>query len=347
MAGMPRLDVSVVIPTYNRAALVARAVRSALATLEDGDEVIVPDDGSTDGTAAALLEFGPRVRHLALPHRGAGPTRNAGIAAARGPLVAFLDSDDEWLPGKTALQRRFHEARPDVLFSFTDFAVREEDGTEHRRYLARWQEKSADWDAVLGPAVGYASIAPSPGGAPLPPGPQDLAVRVGDLFAAEAEDNFVATFTLVVRKDLAGDALRFAEDLPTYEDWECFGRLARKGPAAFLDVETAVQHGHAGPRLTKTDPLRAADARLRVLERVWGADAAYLARHGDAYRRVVAAQHAVRARRLLRLGRTRDAREALRLSGDASLAIRALSRLPGPLVRGALRLALGPVDAPR
>src|SRR2546423_1421491 len=110
MTAMASMALSVVIPTYNRAALVARAGRAALATLQAGDAGVVADDGSTDGTAAALAEFGGRVRYLVLPHGGAGPARNAGVAAAKGPLVAFLDSDDEWFPHKTALQRRFHEA---------------------------------------------------------------------------------------------------------------------------------------------------------------------------------------------------------------------------------------------
>src|SRR6266404_4020937 len=148
MAAMAFMAVSVVIPTYNRAALVARAVRSALTTLEPADEVIVADDGSTDGTVAALAEFAGRFRHLVLPHGGAGPARNAGVAAAKGPLVAFLDSDDEWFPHKTALQRRLHEARPDVLFSFTNFGVRERDGSEHRRYLDRWLTRAWNFDDV-------------------------------------------------------------------------------------------------------------------------------------------------------------------------------------------------------
>ena len=70
-------------------------------------------------------------------------------------------------------------------------------------------------------------------------------------FPAELEDNFVATFTWVVRKDLAGDAIHFSPDLPTCDDWECFGRVARCGPAAYLDTETAWQHGHSGPRITR------------------------------------------------------------------------------------------------
>ncbi|MCC7138494.1 MAG: glycosyltransferase family 2 protein [Planctomycetes bacterium] len=335
---MARLPLSVVIPTYNRAHLVARSVRSALATLEPGDEVVVADDGSTDDTRGALAPFGDRVRHLVLPHRGAGATRNDGAAAARGPLVAFLDSDDEWFADKTLLQRRLHEAREDVLFSFSDFAVREEDGREERRFLPKWQERAWDLEQVLGPAVPYSSIAP------LPAGREDFGVRIGDLFQAEMEENFVATFTLVVRKDLAGDALHFSPDLRTCDDWECFGRLARRGTAAYLDTETAWQNGHPGPRITRIDPLVFAQARLTVLDRVWGHDEAFQRAHGARYREVVTALELVRARRLLRAGRSTEAREALARAGHAPLSLRALAALPGPLVRGALRLLRGRGD---
>src|SRR4051794_36978901 len=99
--------VSAVIPTYNRARLVTRAIHSALAALSPGDEIIVVDDGSSDDTVAAVEAFAPPVRLLPLEHKGAGPARNVGFAAARGPLVAFLDSDDEWFPDKIALQRTF------------------------------------------------------------------------------------------------------------------------------------------------------------------------------------------------------------------------------------------------
>lgn len=94
--------VSVVIPTWNRAGVVCEAVESALSQRENGLEIIVVDDGSTDNTSGLLLSrFGPRIRLLQLPRRlGIGAARNAGVSVATGQLLAFLDSDDVWLPGK-------------------------------------------------------------------------------------------------------------------------------------------------------------------------------------------------------------------------------------------------------
>jgi len=93
---------SVVIPTWNRAQLVGDAIRSVLAQREGLVEAIVVDDASTDSTIELLeTEFGDRIRLLRLEHRrGSGGARNAGARLARGEFVAFLDSDDVWLPGK-------------------------------------------------------------------------------------------------------------------------------------------------------------------------------------------------------------------------------------------------------
>jgi len=93
---------SVVIPTWNRAQLVGDAIRSVLAQRESLVEAIVVDDASTDSTIELLeTEFGDRIRLLRLEHRrGPGGARNAGARLARGEFVAFLDSDDVWLPGK-------------------------------------------------------------------------------------------------------------------------------------------------------------------------------------------------------------------------------------------------------
>jgi glycosyltransferase involved in cell wall biosynthesis len=91
-------QVTAVIPTYNRASLVPRAVASALAQTSPPSAVIVVDDGSTDETRAVLEAFAGRITYLRQPNGGASAARNAGVAVATTPWVAFLDSDDVWAP---------------------------------------------------------------------------------------------------------------------------------------------------------------------------------------------------------------------------------------------------------
>jgi hypothetical protein len=328
--------ISVVIPTYNRAGLVGRAVESALRETRSGDEVIVVDDGSADATALVLETYRDRIRYVAIPNGGAGRARNRGVREARNSLVAFLDSDDEWMPGRLALRRSIIEARPDVLFCFSDFAVRDYGKPEQSRYLQNWHRDERPWNEILGPGIPFSSLAP------LPRGLGDFTVHVGNLYAPEMSANYVFTSTIVARREAAGAALWFAEDLPLYEDWVCFGRLARAGLAAYLDCETAWQYGHAGPRLTGADRVVAASARLAVLKSVWGADAEFLAQHRAAFERVSSDARTARARALIAEGRTPEARIELELLVGAPWPYRLLAALPGRLARLAVDLSRGP-----
>jgi len=94
--------VSVVIPVFNGERTIARAIRSALRQEPGPLEVVVVDDGSSDGTRAAIEPFGPRVRLVTQPNAGTAAARNRAVREARGTFVAFLDADDEYLPGRVA-----------------------------------------------------------------------------------------------------------------------------------------------------------------------------------------------------------------------------------------------------
>lgn len=95
---------SVVIPTWNRPAYLREALESVFAQTFTDYEVIVVDDGSTDETPQVARSFGERVRIVRQKHQGPGAARNRGVEEARGKYIAFLDSDDIWLPRKLALQ---------------------------------------------------------------------------------------------------------------------------------------------------------------------------------------------------------------------------------------------------
>ena len=111
---------SVIIPTYNRWPLVAEAVDSVLAQSFQDIEIIVVDDGSTDGTTNRLAKFDGRLRLFTTTRRGVAAARNFGVSQAQGCYVAFLDSDDFWLPGKLETQIAFLDRHPEIQICQTD-----------------------------------------------------------------------------------------------------------------------------------------------------------------------------------------------------------------------------------
>jgi hypothetical protein len=326
------LSVSTVIPTYNRAHFVRRAVDCALGQSRPEDEVIVVDDGSTDDTAAVLAPYGDRIKYVRTANDGGGAARNVGVRHATRDLVAFLDSDDEWMPAKLELARRWLEARPDVLFVFSEFAITDHDGTVTRRYLIHWHRDPRSWSEILAAGVPYSTQASLPDGVP------DFPVHTGSLYEREFARGYILTSSFVVRRREAGDALRFGDDIPAMEDLECFGRVSRVGPGSFFDYETAWQHGHTGDRISSTDHLPSMAANILVLERVWGADPRFMAAHGAEYRRVLDDLRMQRVRIFLVQGRVAEARTELASVARPPTSVRLLTALPAPIVRGALAL---------
>lgn len=115
------MKVAAIIPVYNRRGEVCRAVDSVLAQSMPVSEIVVVDDGSTDGTGKQVAtRYGDRVRLITQPNRGVSAARNAGVRASSGEALAFLDSDDYWLPNK--IERQFPSfVDPEVVLSYTDW----------------------------------------------------------------------------------------------------------------------------------------------------------------------------------------------------------------------------------
>lgn len=125
---MTEPTVSVVVPAYNAAAFVRRAVDSVLAQTWADCELLVVDDGSTDGTLDVLAAYRDRLRVLTQANAGPAAARNHGLRAARGRYVAFLDADDWWLPAKLERQVELLESRPEIGFCSTATRVVTEAG---------------------------------------------------------------------------------------------------------------------------------------------------------------------------------------------------------------------------
>lgn len=111
--------VSVIIPVYNGAATIGRALASVFAQTFTYYEVMVINDGSTDDTAAVLSRYGDRIRVITQPNRGLSAARNAGVRASHGEYVAFLDDDDQWMPEKLARCVPVLDADPGCALAYT------------------------------------------------------------------------------------------------------------------------------------------------------------------------------------------------------------------------------------
>jgi glycosyltransferase involved in cell wall biosynthesis len=113
------MRISVIVPTYNRAQTLPRALDSVLSQTHPADEIIVVDDGSQDDTGGLIRQRYPQVRYFHQRNGGVSRARNLGIAEARGDWIALLDSDDAWLPGKLAAQRDALRAAPGLRLCHT------------------------------------------------------------------------------------------------------------------------------------------------------------------------------------------------------------------------------------
>jgi cellulose synthase/poly-beta-1,6-N-acetylglucosamine synthase-like glycosyltransferase len=146
----PAPTVSVVIPAYNAAATITRALGSVFGQTVPATEIIVVDDGSTDATAAVVGEFAPAVTLIQQPNGGVGAARNRGVEAARGEWIAFLDADDAWRPAK--LERQLRETGDVPRLGLLGCRAMRKDGTPVPTELGfddLWERNDLITSAVL------------------------------------------------------------------------------------------------------------------------------------------------------------------------------------------------------
>ncbi len=207
------IPVSVIIPTYNRAGLVQEAVASVLAQTWRDFEVLVVDDGSTDGTFEALAPYASRLRLLRRESRGGvSAARNTGIAAAQGEWLAFLDSDDLWRPEKLARQLAYLAEHPDLLLCQTE-------ETWVRRGLRVNQP-------LTHRKVG------------------------GRIFFASLERCLVSPSAVILHRRLLEEHGGFDEDLPAAEDYDLWLRLAWRYEVGLLPEPLIIKRGGRADQLS-------------------------------------------------------------------------------------------------
>jgi glycosyltransferase involved in cell wall biosynthesis len=273
--------VSVIIPAYNRARFVGEAVESALAQTFADREILVVDDGSTDGTREALARYGDRIRCVAKPNGGPASARNRGADEARGSLLAFLDSDDLWHPQKLALQVDYLRAHRDIAMVFTDVEWQQRDGGVRRSHFRRYRPHDG---FVLRETIAHPCI---------------------------------VSQSVMIRRD-AFQAVRFDEALLTGEGLDFIIRLALHFPIGLIDRTLVTIRKHDANLDLEWDRACARDVDVKYqaffvdFERICGKCPQLRNGQGALVRRALAEVYLDWATDLLAAGRTREARARLR-----------------------------------
>jgi glycosyltransferase involved in cell wall biosynthesis len=191
------VDISVIIPTYNRETLIGRALDSVLAQNSPPTEVIVVDDGSTDSSAALIRGKYPGVNYNYQENQGVSSARNAGIAIARCEWLALLDSDDEWLPAKLAAQSAALSRNPGYRICHTDeIWIRRNQRVNPMHKHA----KSGGW--IYEKCLPLCAISPS---------------------------------SVLIHRSVFADVGGFDEQLPACEDYDLWLRICASYPVLFVD----------------------------------------------------------------------------------------------------------------
>lgn len=207
------MKISVVIPSFNRSGLLHRALSSLAAQRDRPDEIIVVDDGSTDGTRAMLRREFPEVRYVRQEHQGVSAARNHGIRRAACDWIALLDSDDEWHPDKLALQRCALAADPAMLLCHTnEIWIR----SGRRVNPMRKHNKHGGW--IYRRCLPLCALSPS---------------------------------STVIHRSLFDTLGMFDESLPACEDYDLWLRFCAQHPVLYLKRALVYKHGGHPDQLSR------------------------------------------------------------------------------------------------
>ena len=224
--------ISVIIPTYNRGGMLKEAIDSVLGQDYPHVELIVVDDGSSDATAELLKTYGQNLAVIRQKNRGVSAARNAGIAAASGHYIAFLDSDDLWLPRKLTRQVQFFNHYPDALICQTEEiwmrnGRRVNPGLRHRKLSGM----------IFEPSLHLCLVSPS---------------------------------AVMIRRSLFRAVGLFDESLPACEDYDLWLRVSCRYPVYLIPEARIIKRGGHPDQLSKTPGLD--KYRIRSLVKILESD---------------------------------------------------------------------------
>jgi GT2 family glycosyltransferase len=209
------VDISVIIPSYNRAHLLARAIESVLSQDLAPREIIVVDDGSSDDTRELMSSRFPQCQYVHQQNRGVSSARNRGIKAASGEWLAFLDSDDEWLPGKLTAQSSLLENQPGHLLCHT-----EEIWIRNGRRVNAMKKHRKSGGRIFRNCLPLCVISPS---------------------------------AAMIHRSLLTEVGTFDEALPVCEDYDLWLRICAQHPVAFVEEPQIIKYGGHEDQLSRRE----------------------------------------------------------------------------------------------
>jgi glycosyltransferase involved in cell wall biosynthesis len=309
---------SVVIPTYNRATSVRRAIDSVLRQTFDDYELIVVDDGSTDTTSDVVRGYGERIVYVSQPNRGVSAARNAGILRSAGEWIAFLDSDDEWLPGYLSKQAELVSKCADLAGAVMNGLIDQSAGTPQD-----WFEEARLYRVMQNHS--------------------EFVVQRG---FCTVSDHSVSVLDMCVFRRAALLATRlFDEEISVGEDWDVVAQVSLLGPLILCTEIGARCAASEDDELSLSAQFWRSGVYTRLCwERVFSRlldDDRLTVEENRSLRKKCAANQRALANLYLRSGRTADARAQYRRAFTIdhslfSLARLVLSALPPALARLAL-----------
>jgi len=210
----PAMRISVIIPVYNREHTIRRAVDSVLKQSRPADEILVVDDGSTDGTPSVLADYGDKICVVHQENKGVSAARNLGIRASSGNWIALLDSDDEWLRDKLALQESWLKANS----SFR---------------ICQTQEIWIRRGRRVNPMKKHTKVH-------------------GDIFLPSLKSCLVSPSAVLFERRLFEETGGFDESLPVCEDYDLWLRISLREPVGLLPEAGIIKYGGHKDQLSRS-----------------------------------------------------------------------------------------------